>query len=105
MAKVRTCFLCGNKYSYCPTCDRDKLKPSWYSIFCGENCKAVNDIVSANTAKKMSNKEANEALKKINVSEMNIQDADVKAKVNELLNYKDKEQKEFSFKKSPVEEK
>ena len=45
MAKNRTCFICGNKYDYCPTCDRDRLKPSWYALFCSDNCYKINNII------------------------------------------------------------
>ena len=34
MAKNRTCLLCGQKYSYCPHCDRDKFTTTWYFVFC-----------------------------------------------------------------------
>ena len=27
--RSRECYLCGAKYSYCPTCSQDKMKPAW----------------------------------------------------------------------------
>lgn len=89
MAKNRTCFICGNKYSYCPSCERDKMKPSWYSLFCGDICKEINSILSANTAKKMSDKEASEKIKNINASKMSIKNDLVKSRIDELLKYKE----------------
>lgn len=89
MAKNRTCFVCGNKYDYCPSCERDKLKPSWYSLFCGDTCKELNDILSANTAKRMTDKEASDSLKSVDISKINIKNELVKNKINELLKYKD----------------
>ena len=65
MAKNRTCFICGNKYDYCPSCERDKMKPSWYALFCGDVCDSINDILSANTAKKITDKDASKRLKEI----------------------------------------
>ena len=54
MAKSnRVCFLCKNSYSYCPTCNADINKPSWYALWCGDVCKELNDILSAHTAKKI----------------------------------------------------
>ncbi len=58
--KMRTCSVCRSSYSYCPHCGEDKLKPTWYFSFCGENCKNIYDVTSkyengqidANSAKK-----------------------------------------------------
>lgn len=72
MAKTRTCVLCGNKYSYCPTCPSDVDKPTWYFVFCGERCKTVNAILSAHTAGKLSKEEAKNRLSGIDISDMNI---------------------------------
>ena len=42
MQKNRKCICCSTQYSYCPTCDSaDKLKPSWHSEFCSEDCKEL----------------------------------------------------------------
>ena len=43
---MRTCSVCRNPYSYCPHCSEDKLKPTWYFSFCGENCKDIYDITA-----------------------------------------------------------
>lgn len=41
--KQRTCFCCGKAYHYCPHCDVDRDKPSWYFIFDSDNCRKVFD--------------------------------------------------------------
>lgn len=92
MAKNRTCFICGNKYDYCPSCERDKMKPSWYALFCGDVCDNINDILSANTAKKITDKEASKRLKGIDFTSVKIKDNDVKRRIDELLRYKTKEE-------------
>lgn len=48
-ATNRTCAICGVKYRYCPTCDEDRKKPTWMTMYCGERCKQLNDILIANT--------------------------------------------------------
>lgn len=68
MKDNRTCFCCGNKYSYCPSCANDASKPSWYLMFCNEECKDVNTILSQLTYKKISTKDAKVLLKDIEVS-------------------------------------
>ena len=38
--KNRTCLCCNTTYSYCPTCGtQDRLKPTWMTEFCSEECK------------------------------------------------------------------
>lgn len=40
MRKSRNCICCSTEYVYCPDCNgSDKLRPSWYSEFCCEDCK------------------------------------------------------------------
>lgn len=89
MAQTRTCILCKNKYSYCPTCSRDKDKPTWYSILCSENCKNVNDIISAFYANKISIKDAKSALEKIDVASMNIMEEENKKAIEMIMAYKE----------------
>lgn len=91
MAKNRTCFICGNKYDYCPTCDRDRLKPSWYTLFCSESCHAINNILSQNTAGNLSINEANKELKKIVFDENDFVNELTKSHIKKILSYKDKE--------------
>lgn len=40
MRKSRKCICCSTEYTYCPNCNgQDRLKPSWHSEFCCEDCK------------------------------------------------------------------
>ena len=40
MRKNRKCICCSTEYTYCHECNgSDRLKPSWYSEFCSEDCK------------------------------------------------------------------
>lgn len=58
-SKLRICSVCHQNYRYCPQCQEDQLKPTWYFAFCHENCRDIYDIASsfedgridANTAK------------------------------------------------------
>lgn len=68
MANNRTCFFCGKEYSYCPSCYKDREKPSWYSMFCCDSCRELDKIVSAHTNGKVTDEEAKNALEKINYS-------------------------------------
>lgn len=41
MSNNRQCMCCDNKYYYCPSCGKDRLKPTWYATFCSETCKEL----------------------------------------------------------------
>lgn len=100
MAKNRTCFICGNKYDYCPTCDRDRLKPSWYALFCSNTCYEINKILSQNTVGKLSILEAQKELKNINFNKASIINELTKSHIEKIMNYKEKEvEKEKTDKK------
>lgn len=89
MAKAnRTCFICGNGYHYCPTCSEDRDKPSWYNMFCSEECKDINYILSENNFKRLSNEDAGELLKQIKMPKITIEEN--RKRVEELLAIKRK---------------
>ena len=54
----KTCCVCGNKYSYCPSCGNNASKPSWMASFCSEDCKKVYEAAAAFNMNKMSAEEA-----------------------------------------------
>ena len=67
---LRTCVICQSKYEYCPKCNRDVDKPTWYFIFCSENCKSIYEVMSAYECGDIDAKTANESLIKLNVSKI-----------------------------------
>lgn len=66
--RTRECYLCGEKYSYCPTCSQDKMKPTWMAEFHNENCKNIFDICTRFNMKLMNKTEAHTALKECDLS-------------------------------------
>ena len=66
--RQRTCLLCGEKYSYCPTCTPDKYKPTWMNEFHSENCKKIFDICTRYNMQLLSKEEAQAALEKCDLS-------------------------------------
>ena len=91
MAKNRTCLICGEKYDYCPHCDRDRLKPMWYFVFCSKKCYELDDILSQNTAGNLSLAEANKKLKNVVFNKEDILNKDTKAHIEKIMAYKEKE--------------
>ena len=67
--RTRECYLCSEKYTYCPTCSQDKMKPTWMSEFHDENCKNIFDICTRFNMGMMDKKNAQEALNKCNLSD------------------------------------
>ena len=66
--RTRECYLCGEKYHYCPTCSQDKGKPTWMIEFHEENCKTVFQICTDFNMKFLTKDEAKESLSKCNLS-------------------------------------
>lgn len=66
--KTRECYLCGEKYNYCPTCSQDRMKPAWMAEFHNENCKNIFDICTRFNMQLMSKAEAQAALNACDLS-------------------------------------
>lgn len=60
--RTRECYLCGQKYEYCPTCSQDRMKPSWMAEFHAEHCKNIFEICTLFNMNRMSKEEAQIAL-------------------------------------------
>ena len=65
----RQCLCCGTKYSYCPTCSTDKLKPTWMTEFCSESCKELFETATKYNLKKLTQSEAQEIIEKLELKE------------------------------------
>lgn len=66
--RTRECYLCGETYSYCPTCFQDRTKPAWMAEFHSENCKDIFDICTRFNMKLFTKEEAKEAIEKCDLS-------------------------------------
>ena len=64
--KNRECVTCGEKYSYCPNCNRKE--PAWMSEFHEENCKNIFQICTSFNVNIMSKHEAKAALEQCDLS-------------------------------------
>ena len=64
--KSRECITCGEKYSYCPSCNRKE--PAWMSEFHEENCKNIFQICTSFNVNVMSKHEAKAALEQCDLS-------------------------------------
>lgn len=92
MAKNRTCLLCGQKYSYCPHCDRDKLKPTWYFVFCSDKCNQLDSILSNNTAGHTTLAKAKKEISKVKFDINDIAIPENRAHIEKIMDYTDGKQ-------------
>lgn len=89
MAKL-TCKVCGTEYSYCPHCPADKDKPKWMSTFCEENCKEIFDTLVSHTVHKISDVEARDKLKRLDLSKRETFDPDIRDYLEDILKQRKK---------------
>ena len=68
MRKVRECYLCGEKYSYCPSCFQDRYKPAWMADFHSESCKNIFKICTDFNFGSITKHEAQVALEQCDLS-------------------------------------
>ena len=54
----KKCCVCGNEYTYCPSCGEDRDKPTWMNSFCSENCKQIYEATAGYFGKAYSAQEA-----------------------------------------------
>lgn len=70
MRKNRKCICCSTQYCYCPDCGGvDRLKPSWYSEFCGEDCKDLWMAATRFNMKTISKEEAKKIILALNLKD------------------------------------
>lgn len=82
--KMRTCSVCRNSYSYCPHCGEDKLKPTWYFSFCGENCKDIYDVTAKYENGQIDANGAKAKLDKLDLSKLDKFGASYKASIEKI---------------------
>lgn len=68
MANNKKCLCCSTRYSYCPDCSRaDALKPTWYSEFCGEDCKELWLTLTRYNMNRLTKSEAKSIISELNL--------------------------------------
>ena len=82
--KMRTCSVCRSPYSYCPHCGEDKLKPTWYFSFCGENCKDIYDVTAKYENGQIDANGAKVKLDKLDLSKLDKFGASYKASIEKI---------------------
>lgn len=64
----RTCFACGTKFRFCPSCNGpDRLKEAWHSEFCSEACKDIWTTATKFNLGKITKPEAKSIISALNL--------------------------------------
>ena len=88
----RTCIICGHQYHYCSTCGEDAGKPSWYSIFDGQNCHDIYEVCTQYRDKVIPVKQAYDRILKLDISNLKDFNDITKSQIEEIIS-KGKESK------------
>lgn len=83
--KMRKCLCCGKEYSYCHTCKKDRNKPAFMAMYCGENCCKIFDAVNNFNFNLISDSEAKEIINACDLSEIESFNEIVKNDINAIL--------------------
>lgn len=80
----RICSTCRQSYLYCPRCNEDKNKPTWYFSFCSENCMNIYGVTSKYENGQFSASEAKERLNKLDLSKLDKFGTSYKASIEKI---------------------
>lgn len=100
----RQCLCCGAKYSYCPTCSTDKLKPTWMTEFCSESCKELFETATKYNLKKLTKSEAKEIIEKLELKEKSAYVECIQKDLENILTKEKAAKKETIVEETPVVE-
>jgi hypothetical protein len=62
--------ICGQKYHFCPRCNSDAGKPTWYHIFDGENCHDIYEVCTQYRDKEIDAETAYNLISKLDLSKI-----------------------------------
>ena len=87
MSNNRTCKVCGEKYHYCFNQTCSEKQPSYMALFHDENCKTIFETLNKLYFGQITEKKAVKALRKCDLSVLDLESADekIKDKVYDLL--------------------
>ena len=97
--KNRVCKVCGEEYSFCPTCSNVPATEKYRTMFCSKNCRDVFHVLSRYIVKDVNKYEAKEILSSLDLSRQNRFSEQIKADIDKIMGINKK-----SFKKKEEEE-
>ena len=61
------------------------MRPSWYTLFCSDQCKQIDDILSKHTYKRITDIKAAKDLLALGADTMNIEDPVIREHIDTIL--------------------
>ena len=84
-ANNRKCNVCGKTYEYCNNCsDNGHKGETWRNLYCSDNCRKIFDVLSAHAFNHITDKEAKEKLKGIDLSKLDSFNENYKKQIRQI---------------------
>lgn len=64
----KTCIVCGKVYTFCNSCNEDRMKPAWMGIYHNENCKKLFETATDYLSKDINKDEARDRFNSCDLS-------------------------------------
>lgn len=93
MARLnRTCVVCGTRYEYCSSCNKDRNKPTWMSSFHDENCKKIYEACAGFNSNRLTSQEAKEILDTCDLADKERFTTSTKRLIDEIYKVRESEE-------------
>lgn len=85
----RTCYCCGKKYYYCPSCSGERKDPRIYTMWDSELCMEVFNLLTNESLKKITTLECKKRLIELGVNENTVLKDSVRRHVDRVMSYEE----------------
>lgn len=89
----RKCKVCGEKYSYCPTCQDVSADERFKIMFCSKNCRDIFHTLSRYGVKTIDKSTANEILSSLDLSKQSQFADKIKSDIADIMKQNKKNKK------------
>ena len=100
MRKARKCICCGKEYNYCGNCAQDRYKPTYFALYCSENCHDAFTAANEFNFGHISKEEAQKKLKACDLSELDAFNEIVKKDIEKIIAEPEEKAAQPQFKKA-----
>ena len=83
--KSRKCICCGKEYRYCGNCAQDRYKPTYFALYCSENCHEAFSAANEFNFGHISKEAAQKKLKACDLSELDSLSEIVKKDIKKII--------------------
>lgn len=99
MSNNRQCMCCDNIYYYCPSCGRDRLKPTWYATFCSETCKDLWQTSSRYSMEFITKEDAVQIINTLDLQDVTVYRPRIQKFITDITHVENKIEPEKKFKR------